>query len=93
VDGGQKVELDGVQKPDGGQEVELEVDAGPEVNSVQELEVNGRQEVDVDGEQDVEQYVDGGWVTSMRWAAYTSSHAETPADVKCIAYKKRPCAM
>jgi hypothetical protein len=42
-----------VQKPDGGQEVELEVDAGPEVNSMQKLEVNGRQEVEVDGGQEV----------------------------------------
>jgi hypothetical protein len=57
------------------------VGAGPEVNRVQELEANGRQEFEVDREQGVEQYVDGGqevnrssggWVTSMRLAAYAS---------------------
>jgi hypothetical protein len=87
-----EVEVDARPEVDAGQEVELEVDGGPEVNSVQELEVdrgqglevNGRQEVEVDGELGV----DGGWVTSMRWAAYASSHAGTPADIKCIAYKK-----
>ena len=39
------VELDGVQEPDGVQEVEVEVDAGPEVNTVQEL-VDGGQGLD-----------------------------------------------
>jgi hypothetical protein len=55
--------------------------------------VNGRQEVNVDGKQDVDggrevNAGSGGWVRSMRWAAYASSHAETPADIKCIAYTK-----
>jgi len=58
----------------------VEVDAGPEVNSVQELEVDGgqgldrgqglevhgRQEVEVHGEQDVEQDVDGGQEVNSR---------------------------
>ena len=75
------VELDGVQEPDGVQEVKVEVDAGPEVNSVQGLvdsgqdldcgqglEVNGRQEVEVelDGVQAVEQDVDGGQEVNCR---------------------------
>jgi hypothetical protein len=63
---------DGRREVNAGQAVKLEVDAGPEMNSVQELEVddgqgldrgqglevNGRQEIEIDGEQDVEQDVD-----------------------------------
>jgi hypothetical protein len=86
-----------------GQEMELEVDGGQRLGRGQGLEVNGRQEVEVelDGVQDVEQDVDSGLEVNRRrrrvgddvlqasipWAAYASSHAETPADIKCIAYK------
>ena len=76
VNGRQEVEVE----PDGVQEVKVELDGRPEVNSVQEvevdggqgldrgqgLEVNGRQEVEVDGEQDVEQDVDGGQEENRR---------------------------
>jgi hypothetical protein len=27
----------------------------------------------------------GRWVTSILWAAYASSHVETPANIKCTA--------
>jgi len=54
VNGRKKVgaELDGVQEPGGVQEVEVEVDAGPEVNTVQELELDNGPEVDIEVEVD-----------------------------------------